>query len=146
MALRLLHGLLRRHTSKPLHFAIDHGDGGPATGFSMTQSPTDAGGVLLNLSGDIDLTCRDSLRNRLIAMIDVDHVDHLLVDLGGVTFLDCSGIGALIAGRNAALAAGCRYEVRSPRGIVSTILRVCGVDVVLGIDPAAPLTAESFAA
>ena len=146
MALRLLHGVLRRPSSKPLHFAVDHGDGGPATEFSMTQSPTDAGGVLLSLSGDIDLTCRHSLRNRLIAMIDIDQVDHLLVDLGGVTFLDCSGIGALIAGRNAALAAGCRYEVRSPRGIVSTILRVCGVDVVLGIDPAAPLTAESFAA
>jgi anti-anti-sigma factor len=112
----------------------------------MTQSPTDAGGVLLNLSGDIDLTCRDSLRNRLIAMIDIDRVDHLLVDLGGVTFLDCSGIGALIAGYNAALAAGCRYEVRSPRATVSTILRVCGVDVLLRIDAAAPLTAESFAA
>ena len=95
MALRLLHGVLRRPSSKPLYFAVDHGDGGPAAEFSMTQSPTDAGCVLLRLSGDIDLICRDSLRNRLIAMIDIDQVDHLLVDLGGVTFLDCSGIGRL---------------------------------------------------
>jgi len=40
-------------------------------------------------------------------------------------------------GRSAAVAAGCRYEVRNPRGIVSTILRACGVDVALGIDQAA---------
>jgi anti-anti-sigma regulatory factor len=84
------------------------------------------------------------LRNRLIAIIDIDQADGLLVDLDGVTFLDCSGIGALIAGRNTAVAAGCCYEVRNPRGMVSTILWACGVDVALGTDPAPP-DAESFA-
>jgi anti-anti-sigma factor len=112
----------------------------------MTESRTDAGAVCLMLSGDIDLTCRDSLRNRLVDVIDIDQVDHLLVDLDEVTFLDCSGIGALIAGYNAALAAGCRYEVRNPHGIVSTILRICGVDQLFPIEPTAPPDAESFAA
>jgi anti-sigma B factor antagonist len=112
----------------------------------MRQSRTDAGGVLLSLSGDIDLTCRDSLRNRLIAIIDIDRADRLFVDLDEVTFLDCSGIGVLVAGYNAALVTGCRYELRNPHGVVSTILRACGIDVVLAIDLAAPPTAESVAA
>ena len=128
MAVRLLQGLLRRPTSKTAQVAADHGDGGPGRDFSMTESRTDAGAVCLMLSGDID------------------QVDHLLVDLDEVTFLDCSGIGALIAGYNAALAAGCRYEVRNPHGIVSTILRICGVDQLFPIEPTASPDAESFAA
>jgi anti-anti-sigma factor len=146
MALRLLHGLLRRPTSRMVRCAAENGDGDLAAGFSMTQSRPDADSVLLSLSGDIDLTCRDSLQNRPIAIIDIDRADRLFVDLDEVTFLDCSGIGALIAGRNAALVAGCRYELRNPHGIVSTILRVCGLDVMLGIEPAAPPVASSFAA
>jgi anti-anti-sigma factor len=145
MAIRLLHGLLRRPTSGSVRVAAGNNDVRLAREFSMSQSCTDAGAVCLRLAGDIDLGSRDSLRNRLVAMIDIDHVDHVLVDLDEVTFLDCSGIGALVAGYNAALAAGCRYEVRSPHGIVSMILRICGVDVVLGIDVAAPPAAESLA-
>jgi anti-anti-sigma factor len=146
MALRLLRGLFGRPTPRSVRFAAGNGDDGPAPVFSMTQSRTNVGAVCLSLVGDIDLTCRDSLRNRLIAMIDIDQVDYLVVDLDGVTFLDCSGIGAVIAGYNAALAAGCRYEVRNPHGIVSTILRACGIDLALGIDVAAPPATESFAA
>ena len=146
MALRLLQGLLRRPTSETVRAAAGNDDGGSAADFSMTQSRTDTGGVRLSLSGDIDLTCHDALRNRIIAIIDIDHADHLFVDLDAVSFLDCSGIGALIAGRNAAVAAGCRYELQNPHGIVSTILRISGVDLVLGIDTAASPTAEPFAA
>jgi anti-anti-sigma factor len=112
----------------------------------MTESRTDAGAVCLMLSGDIDLTCRDSLRSRLVDVIDIDHVGHLVIDLDEVTFLDCSGIGALVAGYNAALAAGCRFELRNPHGIVSTILQICEVDELLPIAPTTPPEAESFAA
>ena len=104
MAVRLLQGLLRRPASKTVQVAADPGDSGSARDFSMTESRTDTGAVCLRLAGDIDLTCWDSLRNRLVDVIDIDRVGHLVVDLDGVTFLDCSGIGALIAGYNAALA------------------------------------------
>jgi anti-anti-sigma factor len=144
VALRPLRGLLRRLSGKPVRLDPDTAAIDPLADFSMTQSSTDAGAVTLRLYGEIDLNDRDSLRNRLIAIIDIDHADQLLVDLDGVTFLDCSGIGALIAGRNAAQAAGSRYEVRNPRGFVSTILWACGVDMVSDGDQTPPTT-ESFA-
>lgn len=144
MALHLVPGLLRRPVWKLVRLTRGNADSDPATGFSMTSSISDAGAVTLRLCGEIDLTCQERLRNRLIAIIDIDQADGLLVDLDGVTFLDCSGIGALIAGRNTAVAAGCRDEVRNPHGMVSTILWACGVDVALGTDPAPP-DAESFA-
>jgi anti-anti-sigma factor len=90
----------------------------------------------LRLSGEIDLGCRDRLRNRLIALIEIDRVDELLVDLDRVDFLDCSGIGALVAGRNAAVAAGRGFQVRNPHGIVTTLLHDTGVDVLLGVNDA----------
>ena len=146
MAVHLLQGLLRRPTSKAVRVAADHGDDGLARNLSMTESRTDAGAACLRLAGDIDLTCCDSLRHRLTAMIDTDHVDHLVVDLDEVMFLDCSGISALIASYNAAVAAGCRFEVCNPHGIVSTILRLCEVDELLTIERTTPPTAESAAA
>ena len=141
MAFRRLHGLLRRPSRARV--IADRADIDPAV-FSMTQSPTTAGAVTLRLYGEVDLTCRDSLRNRLTAIIAIDRVDRLLVDLDHVTFLDCSGIGSLIVGRNAALAAGCRYGVRNPRGFVNTVLWAFGVDELLGTDPGPP-TAEPVA-
>jgi hypothetical protein len=39
------------------------------------------------------------------------HPVDVVVDLGRVTFLDCAGIGALVAGRNTAAQTGCGYPV-----------------------------------
>jgi anti-anti-sigma factor len=60
------------------------------------------------------------------AMIAIDHVDDLVVDLDRVEFLDCWGIGALVDGRNAADAAGRRFQLQNPRGMVATILQLTG--------------------
>lgn len=92
----------------------------------MRELPLGPGRVRLSVSGVIDLRCRDELRNRLIAMIAIDRVDDLLVDLDLVEFLDCSGIGALVDGRNAADAAGSRFQVQNPRGVVATVLQLTG--------------------
>lgn len=67
----------------------------------MREFPLGPGRVRLSVRGVIDLRFRDELRNRLIAMIAIDRVEDLVVDLNQVEFLDCSGIGALVDGSNA---------------------------------------------
>lgn len=114
----------------------DDGDDVETPAFSMREYPFGPGRVRLSVSGVIDLHCRDDLRSRLLAMIAVDHVDDLLIDLDLVEFLDCSGIGALVAGRNAADAAGSRFEVRNPRGVVATVLQLTGAFTQLNVDRA----------
>ena len=105
-----------------------------APAFSMQEFPFGPGRVRLSVSGVIDLRCRDDLRNRLLAMISIDHVDDVLIDLDLVEFLDCSGIGALVAGRNAADAAGSRFQVRNPRGVVATVMELTGAFTPVNVD------------
>jgi hypothetical protein len=49
------------------------------------------------------------------------------VDLARVTFLDCAGIGALVAGRNTAAGRGCGYTVVNPQRQVRRVLELTGV-------------------
>ena len=55
----------------------------------------------------------------------------VVVDLARVTFLDCAGIGALVAGRNSAVRQGRGYTVANPQRQVIRILGLTGVLTVL---------------
>jgi anti-anti-sigma factor len=121
----LLRNLVRPRASV-VPSTTDVWDDAKAPAFAMREFPLGPGRVQLSVTGVIDLHCRDELRNRLIAMIAIDHVDDLVVDLDRVEFLDCSGIGALVDGRNAADAAGRRFQLQNPRGMVATILQLTG--------------------
>lgn len=68
--------------------------------FAYELSVTTGCGCLM-LHGEIDLAVRDELRALLFFAIDLSH-SATEVDLGGVTFLDCSGIGVLVAATNTA--------------------------------------------
>src|SRR5690606_8231509 len=63
---------------------------------------------------------------RLLRVLD-DGPAILHVDLTGVTFLDCAGIGALVAARNAAIRAGCRIRFSHSHPIVRLVLEVTGL-------------------
>ena len=57
----------------------------------------------LLLSGEIDIASADALRNAGARAVDsLGPSDRLDVDLSGVTFIDSSGLGALVSIRNAA--------------------------------------------
>lgn len=47
------------------------------------------------VSGELDFTTRD----QLVSVATADHHAAIVIDLGGVTFMDCSGYGALVAAR-----------------------------------------------
>ena len=74
--------------------------GSSALDFAYELSVTTGCGCLM-LHGEIDLAVRDELRALLFFAIDLSH-SATEVDLGGVTFLDCSGIGVLVAATNTA--------------------------------------------
>jgi anti-anti-sigma factor len=92
------------------------------TRFSTLQQRS--GGILLTLRGEIDLAAVAELRDALTTA--VTHVAGLDGDievcLRAVTFLDCSAIGSIIAGRNAAHRAGRDLFVSHPTGIVRQVL------------------------
>lgn len=82
----------------------------------------------IELSGEIDITCAAALRSiggRLAAALTDGEV--LPVEVAEVTFLDSSGVGALIAVRNAAAANGGALVLRNVSQPVQRLLELSGL-------------------
>jgi anti-sigma B factor antagonist len=80
---------------------------------------------LVTLHGELDIASADGLSNSLVELAG----STLVVDLSGLTFMDSSGIGALVRARNRIRAEG-RGELvlTRPGAIVRKALEIVGLD------------------
>jgi stage II sporulation protein AA (anti-sigma F factor antagonist) len=76
--------------------------------------------------GEIDLENRDDFRSVLEAT-DGD----VVVDLVGLTYIDSSGIGVLVAQRNRLTATGGTLQLRDPQPNVRQVLEIVGLETWL---------------
>jgi len=60
------------------------------------HSGTSGDAIVLTVIGEVDMTTAPELANALAAVSDT--ASRVVVDLGGVTFLDSSGLNALVRG------------------------------------------------
>ena len=67
--------------------------------------------MVLAISGELDLYTGPQLRDAVLAATD-DGRDHIAVDLNGVTFIDSTGLGVLVA---------CLKRVRERDGALTLI-------------------------
>lgn len=81
--------------------------------------------------GEVDLATAHLLRDRLLDIQRERTPAVLDVNVAGVTFLDCTGISALVAARNAAVRAGGQLRISDPQPIVRRMLEVTGLLGVL---------------
>lgn len=88
---------------------------------------TSPSSVRVAVAGEIDLATAPILGMRLLTVIDGHHPAVIDVDLAEVGFLDCSGIGVLVAVRNAAEKSRCQVWVSHPQPLVATVLGVLGL-------------------
>jgi anti-sigma B factor antagonist len=94
------------------------------------------------LDGEIDISNCPAIRRLLMAVISGGNI-HLVIDMSGVTFIDATGIGALVAAANQARAAGGGLSLLAPSRQVQRLLDILGLDAVL---LAAQRSAGSFVA
>jgi anti-anti-sigma factor len=87
--------------------------------------------ALVVVAGEIDLATAHLLRERLLGVLHEQSPAVVDVDLVGVTFLDCTGIGALVSARNAAIQAGGQLRVTNAHPIVWRVLELTGLAGVL---------------
>ncbi|MEV4622448.1 STAS domain-containing protein [Asanoa sp. NPDC049573] len=85
--------------------------------------------------GEVDLATAEDLRDRLLDVLRGHPPVALTVDLSGVTFVDCTGISALVAVRNAVVQVDCHLRVTGVRPIVRRILDLTGLLSVLTVPP-----------
>jgi anti-anti-sigma factor len=83
--------------------------------------------VVVTVGGEVDLGNSASLAAAIGEALEQDAVSSVEVDLGAVTFLDSSGIAALLKGRRLADDAGVDYRVTGMHGIVRQVLELTGV-------------------
>jgi anti-anti-sigma factor len=92
------------------------------------------------VAGEVDLATASVLRDRLLEVLRDQRPAVLDVDLAEVTFLDCTGIAALVDVRNAAVQTGYQIRVSHLQPIVRRVLDLTGLLGVLTAPSNEPTT------
>ena len=77
--------------------------------------------VVLLASGELDIQHRDRVAN--LAIGELEQAKLVVLDLSQVTFIDSSGLSALIRSRQAATRLGREFAIRGATGPVARVLR-----------------------
>lgn len=84
--------------------------------------------LAVRVSGDLDIATRARVVDEVTPPLVTGDVRRVIVDLGGVTFCDSSGLGALLDIRRTAGEAGAEMVLRSVPAQVARLLDLTDVD------------------
>lgn len=93
------------------------------------------GTLVVWVSGEVDMAAERALDKALRQALAADGARRVVVDATDLSFLDSSGIHALVKGHHAARNSGVAFSVRNATGAVRRVLEVTGVADLLGLDP-----------
>lgn len=97
------------------------------------------GVVVLSASGDIDLHTAGELQTAVVEAVTggdsaaPNPPTEVNVDLSGVSFLNSSGLGALLAGAKEATNRSIVFRVLNPQPQVRRVIDMMGLNGVLGV-------------
>jgi anti-sigma B factor antagonist len=92
----------------------------------VTTLDQEARTATVALRGEIDVLTVDQVRVALIGALAA-HPEELVVDLSDLSFIDSTGLGALIAGFQRARDAGVSFRLARPSPAVRQILVLSGL-------------------
>jgi len=101
---------------------------------TFSTSAADTAIVNVSVTGAIDLAALPALHDYVDALLADGAVSAVVLDLSGVTFLDSSGIGALIGCLRKADQAGKSLRVENAQGLVRDVLELTNVLPLLTAD------------
>jgi anti-anti-sigma factor len=108
----------------------DAGEGVDTGSVSIVCSREGATGVVV-LSGDVDLAGGDALETAVAALV-ADGAKDVSVQAEGVTFMDSSGLGGLLAARAVVVEAGGEFQFGPTTDTVARVIDLAGVSDLLG--------------
>ena len=83
--------------------------------------------AIVAVDGSIDVSNVWRMDDEVTAAVGSADITSVLIDLSGLTFMDSSGINALLQGRRRADARGIQYQVAGAEGMVRQVLDLTGV-------------------
>jgi anti-sigma B factor antagonist len=96
--------------------------------------------VRVLVAGELDLATVGEVRDQIAALLDAGWRD-VLIDLRELTFMDTSGVHALLDADQRARAEGVRLAVVVGSGPVRELLRITATDQILTLAPGADTVA-----
>lgn len=100
--------------------------------FTVREVPGD-GSTVVEVGGEVDVDTAPRLRTALEAALRAGRP--VVVDLGGVTFMDSAGFGVLASVHLQARPLGTPLRLRAVPDRVRRLLGLLGLDTVLDIEP-----------
>ncbi|WP_067494638.1 STAS domain-containing protein [Actinoplanes sp. TFC3] len=92
----------------------------------------DNGTLVVTVLGEIDFSNSDEVAQDIRDAVAKASPQALHVDLAGTTFIDSTGVGALIEGYHAATQAGCPFKVTNPSDEFRRVLAITGLSDLFG--------------
>jgi anti-anti-sigma factor len=99
---------------------------------TAVPAPPHDGVVIVRFPAEVDLNSAGPLRDQLLAALDRNGA-HLVVDALDVTFMDSSGVNALVRAREQAGRLGGSLHVVSAAPAVTRVLQITQLDHRLGL-------------
>jgi anti-sigma B factor antagonist len=100
---------------------------------SILSALASDGVATVSVRGEIDFSNADELAQCLCAAVDDWSPATVRVDLAQASFIDSTGLGALIEGYQAAVSVGAAYIVVNPTDGFRRVLTVTGLDEIFGL-------------
>ncbi len=91
----------------------------------------EAGYTIIELGGEIDLSCSPEVRKQILACLQSQH--NLLIDMSGVTYIDSSGVASLVEGYQTAKKQGLKFGLIGVSDSAINVLRLARLDKVFPI-------------
>jgi anti-sigma B factor antagonist len=100
----------------------------------VTSIDLDGRTATVSLHGEVDVLTVDQVRVALADVLDGKPLE-IVVDLAGLSFIDSTGLGALIFGFQRARDAGIRFQLARPTRSVRQVLVLSGLLEVVELMP-----------
>src|SRR5207244_10935452 len=90
--------------------------------------------IQLHLSGELDLAEAETLVD---AARDANGAGSVVLDLSALTFVDSSGVSALLSAAQLCRDRGQSFTVTGAHGVVGAVFRISGIEALLRGEPGA---------
>jgi anti-sigma B factor antagonist len=90
--------------------------------------------TIVDVKGEVDLYTSPRLREKIVELVEDGHI-RIVVGLEDVSFLDSSGLGALVGALKRVNERGGRMVLAVPEGSPLKVLTITGLDKVFPIHP-----------
>jgi anti-sigma B factor antagonist len=102
-----------------------------ATNIIRTDTET-----IVCVTGDVDLVTAAALRTALVDALPGTR--RLTVDVAGMTFIDSSGLSALVDAHHRAQEAGAHLTIRHPSSMLQRLLHITRLETLLTVEDSGP--------